>query len=101
MVTSPSVQMEFTDMCVWVSNPKSSVKSEVAGQNGVENRLPSQHRPPYRFCLLPGLGNRLVSGYQTVHGLRGKLGFLEGGDGAVLRGVNDPAIKSFAKPRAE
>lgn len=56
---------------------------------------------PYGFCLLHGLGNRLVSLYQIVHGLSVKLGFLEGGDGAVFRGADDPAIKSFAKPRAE
>lgn len=56
---------------------------------------------PYGFCLLHSLGNRLVSHYQPVHGFRVKLGFLEGGDGAVFRDANDPTIKSFAKPRAE
>lgn len=76
-VTSPSVQMEFTDMCAWASNPKSSVKSKVTGQNGVKNRLRSQHRP-LRLLFASRLRQQIGLRLPACSWIQGKAGFLGG-----------------------
>lgn len=64
-------------VCVGVSNPKSSVKSEMAGQNGVENRLQSQHRP-LRVLFASRLRQRIGLTLPDRSWTQGKVGFLGG-----------------------
>lgn len=80
-VISPSVRTKFAGECVGASN----LKSETNMAEWYPQHATNPTTVSYGFNLVHSLGNKSVSCYQTVHGLRVKLDLSGEGMGLCFR----------------